>query len=111
MTDQTDSNEVISPDDGRPMQRMPLFVHTQYIKDLSFENPKAPVALQASQEQPTMDINFSMNARNLPAAEGKDLFEVVLGIEVKAMRQEETMFLIELQYGAVVSLEDMPEGQ
>lgn len=98
-----------SDEDQKTMKRLPLLVRTQYIKDLSFENPRAPETFQGGKEAPKMDINFSMNARDVEGI--KDTFEVTLGVEARAMRGDDVVFLIELQYAGVVSLENVPEGR
>ncbi len=41
-----------------------LNVLTQYVKDLSFENPDAPVSL-TSRTQPGINININVNAKPL----------------------------------------------
>ena len=40
-----------------------LNVLAQYVKDLSFENPRAPEALRQVSGQPQMDVGVEMNAR------------------------------------------------
>ena len=80
----------------------------QFIRDLSFENPRAPDALRPSQDQPQIDLGVEMNAR------GRDdgLFEVDLKLSARANRTDGTLFIVELLYGGVfqingVSAEDM----
>ena len=80
----------------------------QFIRDLSFENPRAPDALRPSQEQPQIDLNVEMNAR------GRDdgLFEVDLKLSARANRPDGALFHVELLYGGVfqiggVGAEDM----
>ena len=80
----------------------------QFIRDLSFENPRAPDALRPSQDQPQIDLNVEMNAR------GRDdgLYEVDLKLSAQANRTDGPLFVVELLYGGVfqiagVSAEDM----
>ncbi|MCX7361513.1 MAG: protein-export chaperone SecB, partial [Alphaproteobacteria bacterium] len=40
----------------------PLTMHGQYIKDLSFENPRAPQTL-IEQKQPQLTLNVTVNTR------------------------------------------------
>jgi preprotein translocase subunit SecB len=42
-----------------------LIVNAQYIKDLSFENPRAPQSLIQQTTQPSVDINVDVKAQNL----------------------------------------------
>ena len=57
-----------------------LIVNAQYIKDLSFENPRAPQSLIQQTVQPSVDINVDVKAQNL----GPEVFEVVLTINATA---------------------------
>lgn len=94
------------PDGGN----MPIMIHAQYVKDLSFENPNAPDTLRGAGGAPEMDVNIGMDARKLPGDE-KSLYEVVLNVRAEALRQGGTMFIAELQYGMTVSLNGVPEEQ
>lgn len=76
----------------------------QYVKDLSFENPNAPRSLQAS-GQPKIDVNVNVNARRA----GEDMFEVELRIGVNARHDDMVIFAIELLYGGLLGLRNIPE--
>src|SRR6201982_825099 len=82
-----------------------LIVNAQYIKDLSFENPRAPQSLIQQTAQPSVDINVDVKAQNL----GPEVFEVVLTINATARIQEEPVFLVELAYGTVVTVKNAPQ--
>src|SRR5437660_304318 len=81
-----------------------LIVNAQYIKDLSFENPRAPQSLIQQTTQPDVDINVDVKARNL----SPDVFEVVLTISATARSQGDPLFLVELAYGSVVTIKNTP---
>jgi preprotein translocase subunit SecB len=81
-----------------------LIVNAQYIKDLSFENPRAPQSLIQQTAQPEVEINVDVKARNL----SPEVFEVVLTINATARAQGEAVFLVELSYGSVVTLVNAP---
>jgi preprotein translocase subunit SecB len=77
---------------------------TQYIKDLSFENPNAPASLQST-EQPRIDVNVAVNAKR-----GSDnVFEVELKISAKAITGDTTAFVVELLYAGLFGLANVPE--
>ena len=82
-----------------------LFVNIQYVKDLSFENPRAPQSLIQPATQPDVGINVDVKARNLNA----EAYEVDLTINVNANAQGEPVFLVELVYAAVVTVRNAPE--
>ncbi len=81
-------------------------VRAQYIRDLSFENPN-PLAIftSDSQEQPEISVGIQAKAQNL----GDRNFELILEFNVEAKRGKDTMFIVELSYGAVVSVEESVE--
>lgn len=86
---------------------MPVNILAQYIRDLSFENPNAPTALRGG-GSPQSDINIGMDARKLPG-DNDYTYEVVLNLNATIKRENDTLFLIELQYGALVSLKGIAE--
>ena len=77
-----------------------LAILTQYVKDMSFENPKAPRGMQANAPRPEIQIRVDVNAQ--PMMEGH--FEVALHLNVEARAGEDTVFLMELSYGGVFLL-------
>ncbi len=89
----------------------PIVIHAQYLKDLSFENPNAPVSLQGSNTPPEVDINISVDSVRLKHDTLKDFFEVILTVEATAMREGKTLFITELKYGAAVSLHGVEESR
>ena len=78
----------------------------QYVKDLSFENPNAPAVYQW-QGQPRIDVQFNIGAQVV----GEDVHEVALKIEVSAVAADKTAFQVELVYGALFGLRNVPEDQ
>lgn len=90
---------------------IPLSIHAQYIKDLSFENPNAPQSLMPGQPAPATTVNVTMDARKLEQTQnGAASYEVLLHIEASAVRDKTTVFLIELDYAVVCSVAgDVPE--
>jgi preprotein translocase subunit SecB len=80
----------------------------QFVRDFSFENPRAPETLRAGAAQPQIELGVEMNAR------GRDdgLFEVDLKLAARAVRDDGPLFVVELLYGGVfqvtgVSAEDI----
>ena len=87
-----------------PPESQQLILNAQYIKDLSFENPRAPQSLIQQTAAPDVEINVDVKARNL----GPEVFEVVLTINATARAQGEPIFLVELAYGSVVTVKNTP---
>ncbi|MFN3858919.1 MAG: protein-export chaperone SecB [Caulobacter sp.] len=84
-----------------------LRIIAQYIRDLSFENPRAPESLRVTAEQPQIDIGVELNARGRPDG----LFEVDLRLNVDAKRAGEAAFTIELVYGGLFQIQGVPETE
>ena len=76
----------------------------QYVKDLSFENPKAPDSLRVD-GKPAIDMGVEMNAQGRPDG----LFEVDLRLTIKATTDAMTVFNVELLYGGLFALQGVPE--
>jgi preprotein translocase subunit SecB len=93
-----------TPSAGQP-QAQQLVINAQYIKDLSFENPRAPNSLRQQTTQPSVEINVDVKGQNL----GPDTYEVVLTIKTHANLQDEPLFIIELAYGAVITIQNVPQ--
>ncbi len=79
---------------------------SQYVKDLSFENPNAPAVYQW-QGQPQMDVQFNIGTQNV----GQDVHEVSLKIEIEAKGNEGVAFRIELLYAGLFALRNIPAEQ
>lgn len=90
---------------------LPIIIHAQYIKDMSFENPNTPDSLKGSGKAPDMDVNIGMDARKIKDDNMPHLYEVALNVRAEATSEGKTVFLAELQYGMTVSLNDVPEDQ
>jgi len=91
-----------------PPERL-LVIHSQYIKDFSFENPNAPDIYAAmSEHTPALNITLDVQPRQL----SERTYEIVLLLRVQAQVQEKTTFLIELDYAGVVQVPDaVPESE
>ena len=77
---------------------------SQYVKDLSFENPNAP-AIYQSQQAPEIDVQFNIGSGQV----GEDVHEVTLKIDVKADSAGQTAFIAELSYAGLFGLRNVPD--
>jgi len=103
MAEETTGNGAADAPATRPTEPQQLIVNAQYVKDLSFENPRAPQSLvQQPSQPPEVEINVDVKANNL----GPEVFEVVLTINATARAQGEAVFLVELAYGSVVTIKN-----
>ena len=81
-------------------------VISQYVKDLSFENPAAPAVFQW-QGQPQIDVQFNIGAGTV----GADVHEVSLRIEVTARANEGTAFKVDVLYAGLFAIRNLPDEQ
>ncbi len=81
-----------------------LSIVTQYVKDLSFENPGSSQQGQQRQGRPQIQVRVEVRTEARP----ENQHEVVLDLNVDAKSGEETVFLMELSYGGVFSLANIP---
>lgn len=85
---------------------LPVTVHAQYIKDLSFENPNAPQIFRRGQKAPQLDMSINLDARTIQDKEVKNLHEVSIKINVTARNEDQAAFIVEIVYAALLSVQE-----
>lgn len=95
---------MLTAPEPQPGQPPSMKILGQYLKDLSFENPNAPLSLAPQQQQPDINISVNVNARNL----GPSDFEVELHLDAKATTDGKTIFAADLLYAGMFRLENFP---
>jgi preprotein translocase subunit SecB len=96
------SGEGLPPNGGESGDAPRIQLLAQYVKDLSFENPGAPMFITA---RPAIDLGVDLQARRV---EG-DQYEVDLRLRVSAKHEDRTVFLLELSYGGLALVQNVPE--
>jgi preprotein translocase subunit SecB len=79
---------------------------SQYIKDLSVENPNAPQSF-TWQDTPQLDVQFNIGAR---AIEG-EVHEVELKITAASKTDAGTAFVVDLSYCGLVGMRNLEDQQ
>ena len=79
---------------------------SQYVKDLSVENPKAPQSF-SWKDTPQMDVQFNIGG----APVSQEVSELELRITVTAKAAEGTQYIVDLTYCGLVGLRNMQEAQ
>ncbi|MBC6441173.1 MAG: protein-export chaperone SecB [Rhodospirillales bacterium] len=77
-----------------------LMLHSQFLQDLSFENPQGAKSFSRADIKPQVQVNLNVDSRKL----GETLHEVSLKITANATHENEACFLVELDYRGVFSL-------
>lgn len=96
------TNPGATPPAGAENQMPSLQIISQYIKDLSFENPSMGVNVQRPQIEFTVDLQARRLQENGP-------YEVVLKMRVNAKQDDKPVFLLEIAYGGLFILERVPD--
>jgi preprotein translocase subunit SecB len=106
--------------EGAQPQVPPLAVNLQYVKDLSFEVPGAPLIYTTLRTAPRVDINLDVQVRRLQ--DGQSTFEVTLAIRAEAREAQGNgtgqapaeggvrVFMAELAYAGIFTLTGVPEN-
>ena len=77
-----------------------LEVSLQYVKDLSFENPKPLEFLQGENSQFETSLNVDVQPKGL----ADDVYEVVLAMKVHVQSKENTVYLLDIHYAGVFKI-------
>lgn len=77
-----------------------LVLQKIYLKDLSFESPKAPAVFNTA-GQPQTQLNIRSGAREI----GPQTQEVTLTLTVEAKNAEQTLFLVEITQAGIFLIE------
>ena len=108
-----------SPGDGKPVRptgggaqaatgqgtQPQLQVMAQFVRDLSFESPNAPKALQTPGANPKLDLNINAQATK----RSDEIFEVALHFEARGTSDDGVIYNIELVYAGLFKIENIPE--
>ncbi len=79
-----------------------LSINKIYVKDFSFESPKAPDVFRAKEWNPQTDLNIRSSHKTIEGDEG--MHEVVLTLTVDAKEGDSTIFLVELQQAGLFQI-------
>jgi preprotein translocase subunit SecB len=79
----------------------------QYIRDLSFENPGAPGSNMTGGPSPSFNVSINVSVKK----QSDDVYAVELLLNAKAQRETNVLFNVELAYGGVFRVRNVPESQ
>lgn len=81
-----------------------LIIHTQYVKDLSFEGPQK--IMNIGGETPKVSVSFDFVIEDM-----NEVKEGILSFHVDAASEKSSIFVMELSYCGVFSLRGIAEDQ
>lgn len=100
-TKKTESAEAAAANGEAPQ----LSILTQYVKDLSFESPGAPLTLRPREKAPAININVNVTANPLSETD----FDVNLTLNATGKDGDDVLFDTELVYGGVFRISGFPQ--
>src|SRR5689334_5963041 len=77
----------------------------QYIRDMSFENPGAPASIMLGGPNPNFQVGINVGVKK----QADDLYAVEITLNAKADREKNVLFNVELIYGGVFRMKNIPE--
>ncbi len=85
------------------MPQVPLAIVAQYLKDLSFENPRAPQVF-ATGTAPQSTAQVTIGTRPL----GERAHEVTLNMRIEGKVKDDTAYMVEVSYAGVFAVGPVP---
>ena len=79
----------------------------QYIRDLSFESPGAPASIMLGTGNPAFSVSINVGVKK----QSDEIYAVEITLSAKADRDNAVLFAVELVYGGVFRLKNVPEAQ
>lgn len=79
----------------------------QYIRDMSFENPGAPGSIMLGGPNPNFQVGINVGVKK----QSDDVYAVEITLNAKADREKNVLFNVELIYGGVFRMKNIPEAQ
>jgi preprotein translocase subunit SecB len=86
-----------------------IAINKIYVKDFSFESPKAPDVFRSSEWKPQTDLN--LRSGHSPVEGDDSMHEVVLTITVDAKDGDTTLFLVEVQQAGLFHIDGYTEEE
>ncbi|TVS03217.1 MAG: protein-export chaperone SecB [Rhodobacteraceae bacterium] len=107
-TDQQGNGATAGPAATPPKVNMRILA--QYMRDLSFENVAAQKRIQGSNVQPDIQVQVSLDANK---RETENQYDVGIKFKItsKNKSDEQTLFIIELDYVGLFLIEGVPQEQ
>jgi len=78
---------------------------TQFIRDLSFENPNINKLLDGPGDNPNLKVEVNVNAEKMRP----ELFQSAIDFKAHATNKDGTIYILECVYGGLFRLQNVPE--
>ena len=87
------------------INNLKFIINAQFLKDLSFENPRAPESLRSFSSNPSFNIDVDVKSKTL-TDHGPNIYEVELIVKRETKADDKTLFLIESSYCGIFTIEN-----
>ena len=81
-------------------------IKSQFVRDLSVENPLGPAGFPPELEKPVINANIDVKAN---ITDNTDIYEVELSINVSAFREDKNIYIIDLKYVGMFEISNLTE--
>ena len=110
MAEDSNGNGAATPAAAPAAPVVKMQVLAQFVRDMSFENLVAQKGLSGTEMQPDIQVGVSLDARKRTVA---NQYDVIAKFKVtsKNKANDDTLFLMELEYGGVFQVEGVPDEQ
>ena len=87
-----------------------MLILNQFIKDMSFENFAAQKGVNEQQNTTEINVQVNIEAKKRTSL---DEYDVIIKTEISSKNKsnEEPIFLLELEYGGIFQISNVPEDQ
>ncbi len=106
MADDT-TNTPVGAQNQDPASLPSLSIVGQYVRDLSFENPDAPASIMGAAAAPAINVGINVAVKK----QTDEVYAVELTLTAKAERENSVLFNVELIYGGLFKIVNVPENQ
>jgi len=79
---------------------------SQYVKDLSFENPNVRKLIQGAGDQPNVKVEVNVGGERIE----NDLYETAIEFKATASNNIGTIYVLETVYAGLLKIDSMPEA-
>ncbi len=93
---------------NQELKSLPITIHAQYLKDLSFECPNSPAVLIKQKLSPEIDVDLKVDAESM-ADFKENSYEVSVIVVIKAETADGIAFISDLTYAGLFTIEGVPE--
>lgn len=94
-----------APAVGSPQAPIQVKILSQYIKDLSFENPSIRKLISSPGEKPALKVEVNVNAERIDAS----IFESAIEFKATATNNIGTIYVLETVYAGLFQIDNIPE--